>query len=315
MAVARRVLTALGLLAVPVVAAAASRCDGEGRDLGITIRTGDDGLTVLEVVPDAAAARAGLRAGDVILQANAVVPRSCAQWNRAIRDAGDGRKALLVLVDRAGSQIALALPPSTWDLPAAETASGADPAVPVAPEGAGGTRSAALSPTPPPLPPEVPVSVDGVLAALDRLADPEQGGTEALAYAEAVRDVRRQVETLAARGATAAAHVAALRHAVRHFEAAAIAWEAVDGPRRAERRSRRLPVAENMTVPYFADSPAAAIIDEFDFLEATVTREPTTGRLGFEAAGAWRPVWARILLRERGARAVAAARASVEGAR
>lgn len=316
MAIARRLLSALGALAVPLAAAAAPRCDDERAHLGFAVEAGDGGLRVLAVVADTAAGRAGLREGDVILQANALVPRSCAHWNRAVRDAREERKALLILVDRAGVQVPLALPPSTWDRPAVETAGGPEADVPGAPDVAREAASAVSPPVaPPPLPPEVPVSLEGVLAALDRLANPEPSGSDAVAYEEAVREARRQVETLAARGATTAARVAALRRAVRHFEAAAVAWEAIDGPRRAERRSRRLPVAENRTVPYFADSPAAAIIDEFDFLEATVAREPTTGSFGFESAGSWRPVWARLLLWERGARAVTALRESVQAGR
>jgi hypothetical protein len=47
----------------------------------------------------------------------------------------------------------------------------------------------------------------------------------------------------------------------------------------------------------------AALLDEFDFLNGAVARQPRGGRLA-EASGLWRPVWARLLLWERGAQAL-----------
>jgi hypothetical protein len=82
-----------------------------------------------------------------------------------------------------------------------------------------------------------------------------------------------------------------------------MAWDAIEGDRAEDRLSRRLPVAENMTVPYFSNSPVAALLDEFDFLNGTIARQPRGGRLA-EASGLWRPVWARLLLWERGAQAL-----------
>ena len=67
---------------------------------------------------------------------------------------------------------------------------------------------------------------------------------------------------------------------------------------------------DSLAVPYFTDSPVASLIDEFTFLDATVARRPSGGRL-VEASGLWRPVWARVLLWERGGQALEQLRARV----
>ena len=73
--------------------------------------------------------------------------------------------------------------------------------------------------------------------------------------------------------------------------------------REREHLSRKLPIPDSLAVPYFTDSPVASLIDEFTFLDATVARRPSGGRL-VEASGLWRPVWARLLLWERGGQAL-----------
>jgi hypothetical protein len=143
------------------------------------------------------------------------------------------------------------------------------------------------------------------LAALAPLDDPP---TSLPAYRDAVLQARRAIETLASRGAAPDAVVAELRSVARYYEGAAVAWDAIEGDRAQDRRSRRLPVADNLAVPYFSDSPVASLLDEFDFLDATIARPPRGVSLA-EASGLWRPVWARLLLWERGAQALDALRA------
>lgn len=303
------------VLLLPAAVQAAS-CDSERSRTGLTVAVREGDVAVAAVDAASPAARAGFRPGDVVLQVNDVVPRNCAQWGRAVEDAREDAKAVLVLVLRDGAEVPLALGAGTWVVPPEPADVGTPPASPgvaaappvVRPGATTTTAPVRPATPPPPLPPDVPVSVEGVLAGLERLAPPNDPPSDLTVYREAVARVRREIETLAARGAAPAAEVTALRRAVRHYEAAEIAWDAIEGERVEERRSRRLPVAENATVPYFGDSPAATVIDEFAFLDATVAREPTGGPLGIESSGLWRPVWARILLWERGAREVAALR-------
>jgi hypothetical protein len=293
-----RALILLAALWAGAAHAAGGACE-EGRGatgLALALRAGV--LTVDTVDPGSPAERAGLRSGDAVLQANDVVPRSCAQFAHALTAARDERKALLVLVRRGEAEIPVAFGAATWGAPPAAAAAGATAPPAVA---APGTRPA--PPPPPPLPPETAVSVDGVLRDLAALAPPDKPPTSLSAYRDAVVQVRREVETLAARKAAPDDVVAGLRAVLRYYEGAVLAWDAIEGDREREHLSRKLPVPDSLAVPYFTDSPVALLVEEFDFLDATVARRPSGGRF-VEASGLWRPVWARLLLWERGAKAL-----------
>jgi hypothetical protein len=147
------------------------------------------------------------------------------------------------------------------------------------------------------------VSVEGVVSAMAALAPLDRPPSSLVTYREATLQVRREIETLAARGSAPEDVVTDLRVVMRYYDGAAIAWEAMEGKRVDERLSRRLPQAENRTEPFFSDSPEAALLDEFSFLEGAIARQPRGGRLA-ETSGLWRPAWARLLLWERGAQAL-----------
>lgn len=292
------------LIGVAIVLAAAgtaraSSCDVERGATGVLVAVKAGTVSIAEVDAGSVAERSGLRAGDVVTQVNDVVPRSCSQWADAVQDARDDHKAVLILVRRGESDVPLALPSTVWGVPEPPPAVAAEddedaPAAPAA-------KRFVEAPKPAPLPPEEPVSVEAVLAQLATLAPtPDEPPTNLVAYREQLLRIRREIETLAARGAAPAPTVDSLRNVTRYFEAAEVAWEALEGNRDMDRRSRRIPVAENATVPYFSDSPQAAVIDEYDFLSATVSSEPTRATRFAESSGRWRPVWARILLWERG---------------
>ncbi len=306
-----------GLILVAALSAArlafgAAACDEERATTGLAAVVRGGALVIGDVAPGSAAARAGFRTGDVVMQANDVVPRTCAQWARAVGAARDHAKALLVLVRRDDAEVPLALGAATWVAPglARVPDTGERPGVPGPPPAPPPAAPARTPPPPPPapLPPEAVVSVEGVVRDLAALAPLDDLPSSLPAYRDAVVQVRREIETLASRGAAPAEVVAELRSVARYYDGAAVAWEAMEGERGAERRSRRLPVAENLGVPYFSDSPVASLLDEFDFLDATVARQPRGVSLA-EASGLWRPVWARLLLWERGAQALDALRA------
>jgi hypothetical protein len=292
-------LIAIGLLLAATGTAHASSCDVERPMTGVLVAVKSGIVSVAEVDAGSVAERGGLRAGDVVVQVNDVLPRSCSQWADAVEDARDDRKAVLLLVRRGETEVPLALPSSVWGVPETPPAVAADededaPAEPAA-------KRFVEAPKPPPLPPEEPVSVEAVTTQLAALAPtPDEPPTNLVAYREQVLRIRREIETLAARQSAPPPTIDALRNVARYFEAAEVAWEALEGDRDMDRRSRRMPVAENATVPYFSDSPQAAVIDEFDFLSATVSSEPTRATRFAESSGRWRPMWARILLWERG---------------
>jgi hypothetical protein len=260
----------------------AGPCD-EGRErTGLELMVRDGALVVKAVTAESAAAASGVRAGDVVAQANGTVARSCTEWSRVVSDARDGGKALLLLIERGDAEVPLALGRRTWGEAApSAVASGEAPAA----------RPRAAAPeAPPPLPPDVPVSVDSVVADLGGLVGRTRQGVGP--YGDAVLGARRAVETLAIRKAAPPDTIATLRRVARLHEAAVLAWTAVDAIRERNGIAKRMPVSEAATGPFFSDSPIQSMFDEFDFLRETVAEEPR-GRRFAESSGAWRPAAAR----------------------
>ncbi|TJV03335.1 MAG: PDZ domain-containing protein, partial [Mesorhizobium sp.] len=69
------------------------------------------GAVVARVNPDKAAAAAGIQPGDIIVAVNQVPVKSAKQVTQAVAQAGkSGRKSVLLLVERGGSQIYVAVP-------------------------------------------------------------------------------------------------------------------------------------------------------------------------------------------------------------
>jgi hypothetical protein len=288
MAIARGLSAAALLLAVASVAAA-SPCE-EGRpDTGLTVVPRAGALVIATVDAGSAGGQAGLREGDALAQVNATVPRTCADFARAVREARKERKALLVLIQRGDAAVPLAVAASAWKEPAGSaTASSEERRSPASPP--------PPPPPPPPLPPDVAVSLDGVVTGLERLTPAEEASTTLPTYRAELTRVSREIETLAARNAAPAETVEGLRGVAHIVEAAAIAWDAIEALRERDHRPRHIPIPEAAAAPYFEDSPAAGVLDEFAFLRATVGREPSS-RFGIgESSGLWRPVIARELL-------------------
>jgi membrane-associated protease RseP (regulator of RpoE activity) len=270
------------VLGLATAARAASQCDEARERTGLAVVVRDGALVVSEVASDSAAAASGVRAGDVVVQVNGTIAHSCAEWARAMTDARDGRKALLLLVARRDGDVPLALGRRTWGEVPGEATSVAS--APVAP-----TRRA-VPETPPPLPPDVVVSVDSVVAGLGALVGQTRQGLDG--YRDAVVGARRAVETLAVRNAAPADTVTALRRVARLHETAVLAWESIDVIRARDGIARRLPVSEAATAPFFSESQIQSMLDEFDFLHETVAAEPRGGRFS-ESSGEWRPAAAR----------------------
>jgi len=299
-------VAALATLVVAMLLAsttwAARACD-EGRErTGLTLVVRDGALVVEEVTPGSAAAAIGVKPGDVMLQANGTLARSCAEWGRAVDDARTGSKALLLLVGRGDGEMALAFGRRTWELAPSEA-----PAVAAAPPAGHAPSVAASGPpsappppaphqpvtaeAPPPFPADVPVSVDSAVTDLGALVGKTRGGLDG--YRDAVVESRRAVETLSARKAAPPDTVKALRRVARLHEAAVLAWVGVDQIRERDGIAKRLPVSEALAAPYFSDSPVQSVLDEFDFLQETIESQPKPIRYMGEASGAWRPAAAR----------------------
>jgi hypothetical protein len=259
----------------------------EGRErTGLQLVVRDGALVVTAVAPDSAAAASGVRAGDVVAQVNGTVAHSCAEWGRVVTDARDGGKALLLLVERGDAEVPLALGRKTWGEaePTAVASGGAAERAP---------RPRPATPeSPPPLPADVPVSVDSVVADLGGLVGRTRQGLAP--YGDAVLGARRAVETLAVRKAAPPETVATLRRVARLHETAVLAWRAIDAIRERDGLAKRMPVSEATTGPYYADSPIQSMLDEFDFLQETIAVQPSEGRFA-QSSGQWRPAAARRL--------------------
>jgi len=288
-----RLVTLVLALAAAGSARAAGPCE-EGRgQTGVALAVAAaGGLAVAAVDDDSAALAGGLRVGDAVVQANGTLARSCGDYARVVREARRERKAVLLLVRRADTELPLALAASTWERAVAVVAA-------PAPAEAPSVRALVATPPPSPLPPETHVSVDEVTRGLSTLADDGRPRASLTAYQKDVLHLRRQVETLAARAAAPAAVLSGLRTVLEYYEGAAVAWASEETQRERERRPRHLPAGETATATFFEGSEAAALIDEFPFLRATVVRDPAPGLVG-ESAGLWRPRQARALLWEHG---------------
>jgi hypothetical protein len=255
----------------------------EGRErTGLVVVVRDGALVVGTVAADSAAAASGVRAGDVVAQVNGTVAHSCAEWGRVVSDARDEGKALLLLVERGDAEVPLALGRKTWGEAAPAAVAKGEAPVPPA--------RAATPEAPPPLPPDVAVSVDSVVADLGTLVGRTRQGLAP--YGDAVLGARRAVETLAVRKAAPPETVATLRRVARLHEAAVLAWRAIDAIRERDGLAKRMPVSEATTGPYFADSPIQSMLDEFDFLQETIAEEPRDRRYA-QSSGEWRPAAAR----------------------
>jgi len=287
-----RLVTLVLALAAAGSARAAGPCE-EGRgQTGLALAAAAGGLAVAAVDDDSAAMAGSLRVGDAVVQANGTLARSCGDYARVVREARRERKAVLLLVRRADTELPLALAASTWERAVAVVAAPAPAEAPT-------VRALVATPPPSPLPPETHVSVDEVTRGLSTLADDGRPRASLTAYQKDVLHLRRQVETLAARAAAPAAVLSGLRTVLEYYEGAAVAWASEETQRERERRPRHLPAGETATATFFEDSEAAALLDEFPFLRATVVRDPAPGLVG-ESAGLWRPRQARALLWEHG---------------
>jgi len=295
---------ALLVAAVPAWAAEPPCAESRGRT-GLVVRVDDAGIVVETVDPGSVAERQGLRAGDRVLQMNDVRPTSCRMYARAVRRAAEDGLALLWLVDRGGQRVAMAVdvapgapviaappPPAA---PAEKPGEGEIPLVATAPTTAPPPPTTTTTlPSAEPLPDDVAVSLDGVLAALGGLGVQTRRGLPV--YEEAVGEAARQVATLRVRAGASPKVLAGLDAVLRLHEGAVVAWTSIEDLRQRKGLRSGVPLADNATADFFADSDVERLLDRYDFLAETVTKEPSDGMV--QVAGRWQPVLARTLLWE-----------------
>ena len=273
---------------------AAGPCEENRGQTGLALAVAPAGsLAVAALDADSPAAASGLKVGDVVVQVNGTLVAGCGEYARAVRDARQNRKAMLVLVRRGWGEVPLVVAASAWDRVVAT-------APPPAPAEPPTVRTIVAAPPPPPLPAATTVTVDDVTSELAALANDTGLRAQQETYQRDLGGVERQVETLAARGSTPAPVVAGLRTVLRYYRGAGVAWASAEEQRERERLPRHVPTVETSTAPFFADSDVAVVIDEFPFLRDTVVKDPAPSMLIGESAGLWRPLQARSLLWEHG---------------
>jgi PDZ domain-containing protein len=279
-----------GLIVLVLAAAARAddACDTERWRTGLAVAGADAGVSVAAIEDASPAAAGGLRAGDVVVQVNGVVPRGCGDWARAVRDARRERKALLLLVRRAGGELPLVVSAASWDRTPVAPVADAKPPPPGEPPSVRELVAGAA----PALPAASQVDVGQVVQDVTRLGG---GRTTRAAYRAELARLHAAVRGLGTRGDVPRDVVAGIETVLRYHDAAAVAWDSEDAARERERRSSRLPTPDAMTAPFFTDSEEESAIEAFPFLRATVARQPAPGVIG-ESAGLWRPVEARKAL-------------------
>src|SRR5205823_2022871 len=206
----------------------ASPCEEGGAQTGLALAAREGGLEIAAVDAGSAAAESGLHAGDTLVQVNAALPRSCADYARAVRDAREGKKALLLLVRRSTGTVPLALGPATWERAVAT-------APPPPPPEAPSVRALVATPAPAPVAPEAHASLDELEGELRALAPADRTPGQLADYSHRLLRLHRQVEALAARHVTGAGVVDGLRTVLRYFDAAEVARAALGARARGAR--------------------------------------------------------------------------------
>jgi hypothetical protein len=285
----------LAALALGGAARADEQCEQDRARTGVAVATTGAGLTVAAVDGASPGLEAGLQVGDPLAQVNGVVPRTCADYARAVREARRERKAILLLVRRPAGDQPLVLASRTWEHAVAAASPGAMPPAGAAAPAESPSVATLVAAARPTIPPGAGSSLGAVLQGLDLLAAPD---TPPAAFRAELARQHGTVRGLAARGEVPREVVGGLETVLRYHDAAAVTWAAEDAARDRDRRPRRMPAPESMVASYFSDSPEEDVIESFPFLSETVVRPPSPGLVG-ESGGLWQPVRARALLRER----------------
>lgn len=266
------------------------------------------------VVAGASASGSGLRAGDVVRQANGRRTTACADLEAVAAEARARGLFVLVAAERGGALVTAALATGESAVaraapvgePAAPAAEGADASAPVAPAL---PAAPTARPTPAELPPRADVSAElaakavAAAALLGTVGEAARVGVPIAAYERRLDEATNALAALSIAGEGGAAVRAVIAEAVGYYEAArdirryqAAAIEHA----RVDRRG-----ASAQSLPYFSDSEVPHWMARYPFLDESLQQAPRTTHmlLPGETAGRWNPDLAVALLWERARRA------------
>ena len=254
------------------------------------------GLPIAEIVQLTAGSKVGLRPGDVLEQVNSWPIRDCENYGRAVRDARQKQKAVLVLISRNGKRRPIFFEPEIWQRvderkeekqAVASLTKVLEAPLPAAERG----DSAAIG--------------EHALAALRTLETLVDAARPLPMYERGLRDTRRRLRALQrqSRDDVEKRVMAGARVVFGYYETArAIRQYKHDyvGTERKDVRRGRAESYASASVPFFYDSPVTAWMDRYPFLRPSITDTPT--KLGFdfvEQPGRWNPDHAVTLLWQR----------------
>ena len=267
-----------------------------GLSLAPTNQHDGPGLPIAEIAQLTAGSKVGLRPGDVLEQVNSWPIRDCENYGRAVRDARQKRKAVLVLISRNGKRRPIFFEPEIWqrvdDRKEEKQAVASLTTVLEAPlPAAERSDSAAIG--------------ERALAALRTLETLVDAARPLPMYERGLRDARMRLRALhrQSRDDVEKRIMAGARVVFGYYETArAIRQYKHDyvGTERKDVRRGRAESYASASVPFFYDSPVTAWMDRYPFLRPSITDTPT--KLGFdfvEQPGRWNPDHAVTLLWQR----------------
>ena len=267
-----------------------------GLSLAPTNQHDGPGLPIAEIAQLTAGSKVGLRPGDVLEQVNSWPIRDCENYGRAVRDARQKQKAVLVLISRNGKRRPIFFEPEIWQRvderkeekqAVASLTKVLEAPLPAAERG----DSAAIG--------------EQALAALRTLETLVDAARPLPMYERGLRDAQRRLRALQrqSRDDVEKRVMAGARVVFGYYETArAIRQYKHDyvGTERKDVRRGRAESYASASVPFFYDSPVTAWMDRYPFLRPSITDTPT--KLGFdfvEQPGRWNPDHAVTLLWQR----------------
>ena len=267
-----------------------------GLSLAPTNQHDGPGLPIAEIAQLTAGSKVGLRPGDVLEQVNSWPIRDCENYGRAVRDARQKQKAVLVLISRNGKRRPIFFEPEIWQRvderkeekqAVASLTKVLEAPLPAAERG----DSTAIG--------------EQALAALRTLETLVDAARPLPMYERGLRDTRRRLRALQrqSRDDVEKRVMAGARVVFGYYETArAIRQYKHDyvGTERKDVRRGRAESYASASVPFFYDSPVTAWMDRYPFLRPSITDTPT--KLGFdfvEQPGRWNPDHAVTLLWQR----------------
>lgn len=267
-----------------------------GLSLAPTNQHDGPGLPIAEIAQLTAGSKVGLRPGDVLEQVNSWPIRDCENYGRAVRDARQKQKAVLVLISRNGKRRPIFFEPEIWQRvderkeekqAVASLTKVLEAPLPAAERG----DSVAVG--------------EQALAALRTLETLVDAARPLPMYERGLRDTRRRLRVLQrqSRDDVEKRVMAGARVVFGYYETArAIRQYKHDyvGTERKDVRRGRAESYASASVPFFYDSPVTAWMDRYPFLRPSITDTPT--KLGFdfvEQPGRWNPDHAVTLLWQR----------------